>query len=240
MNEDTRLKEWFVPKFGPLKFRIFIGLLFLPYTGMCVSFTVFGSLIATRVLWERVGAIALIYGLALGISAHALDSIGSKQIKPWGYYYSKQFLWLLAISSLLVAYSIGIYYMILYVPLLWLIAILEGFFIFAYNFELFKGYFHNDFWFSISWGVLPVLSGYIMQTNSITLIPLVAAAITGTLSYSEIKISRSYKELKRSGQNDNLSKQIEAKRLERYLKIISLGTIVFVVAICVYRSALIS
>jgi hypothetical protein len=79
-----------------------------------------------------------------------------------------------------------------------------------------------------------------MQTNSIGLIPLVAAAFTGTLSYSEIKISRSYKELKRSGQNDNLSKQIEAKRLERYLKIISLGTIVFVVAICVYRSALIS
>ena len=79
-----------------------------------------------------------------------------------------------------------------------------------------------------------------MQTNSIGLNPLVAAAIAGTLSYSEIKISRSYKELKRSGQNDNLSEQTETKRLEMYLKIISLGTILFVVATCVYRSALIS
>ena len=238
MNEDTRLKEWFVPRFGPLKFRIFIGLLFLPYTGMCVSFAIFGSLMSSHISWDRVGAIALIYAMALGVSAHALDSIGSKRIRPWGYYYSKQFLWFLAIFGLLIAYSVGIYYMIFYVPLLWLIAISEGFFVFAYNFELFKGYFHNDFWFAISWGVLPVLAGYIMQTNSIEILPLAVTLATGTVSYIEIRVSRSYKELKRSDYDDVL-KHMKAKRLETYLKIISLGTIAIAIILYVYKSALI-
>src|SRR5919108_792541 len=109
LNKDTRLNEWFVPKFGPIKFRIFIGLLFLPYTGMCISFTIIGSLISPIILWDRVIAMSVIYALALGVSAHAADMLGSK-IKPWGKYLTKLQLWLLIISGLIVAYAIGIYY----------------------------------------------------------------------------------------------------------------------------------
>jgi hypothetical protein len=135
MNEDTRLNEWFVPKFGPLRFRIFIGLLFVPYTGMCVSFTIMGSMLSHSISWDRVGALSLIYASALGVAAHAADGLGSRKVKPWGKYFNKKQLWLLVISGLVAAYSVGIYYMVLYVPLLWIVAILEGFFIFAYNFE---------------------------------------------------------------------------------------------------------
>jgi hypothetical protein len=84
MNEDTRLNEWFVPKFGPLRFRIFIGLLFLPYTGMCISFTIIGSMLSSSIVWERAGAIAVIYALALGVSAHTADSLGSKKSQAMG------------------------------------------------------------------------------------------------------------------------------------------------------------
>lgn len=84
MNKYPRLNEWFVPKFGSLKFRFFIGLLFLPYTGMCISFTIIGSVLSPTIQWDRVAAIALIYGLALGISAHAADSLGSKKISHGG------------------------------------------------------------------------------------------------------------------------------------------------------------
>ena len=38
------MSEWFVPKFGPEKFRLCVGILFLPYTGMVVSFAIWGSL----------------------------------------------------------------------------------------------------------------------------------------------------------------------------------------------------
>src|SRR5919204_5847711 len=75
LNKDTRINEWFVPKFGPIKFRVFIGLLFLPYTGMCVSFVIIGSMLADEIAWDRVGAITLIYILALGISAHIADNL---------------------------------------------------------------------------------------------------------------------------------------------------------------------
>ena len=220
MNDDTRLKEWFVPKFGPVRFRAFAGLLFIPYTGMCISFVMIGSILPNAILWDRVGAIAVIYLLALGISAHAADGLGSRNIKPWGRYFSNRQLWLLIILPLATAYSIGIYYMVFYVPLLWIVSILEGFFVFAYNLELFHGCFHNDFWFAVSWGVLPLLAGFIMQTNSIGVMPLSISIVTGLVSYVEIKISRPYKELKRLSQNG-----LRVKRLEVWLKIISLGTI---------------
>ena len=193
----SRGSEWFVPKFGPLRFRTFIGLLFLPYTGMVLSFSVIGSLLAARVSYDRVLAIVIIYFFGLGIAAHALDALGSKGIKPWGTVFTKTQLWLVALVSLFLAYGIAVYYMVRYVPLLLVVAILEGFFVFAYNLEWFAGRFHTDRWFAFSWGGLPVLAGYIMQTNSISIPALILALSMALFSTIEIKASRPYKELKR-------------------------------------------
>lgn len=219
-EKETRINEWFVPRFGPKKFRIFVGLLFLPYTGMCVSFAVLGSISAGTVAWDRVGGIALIYFLALGVSAHAADSIGSKRVKPWGRNFSKRELALLAACTLAAAYAIGIYYIVYFVPLLAPIAALEGFFLLAYNLELFGGRFHNNFWFAVSWGVLPALAGYIMQTNSLGIVAAAVASCTGLASYAEIRLSRPYKELARNGRDPG-----RARKLERQLKVLSLVTI---------------
>ncbi len=123
-----RIREWFVPAFGPAAFRSFVGLLFLPYTGMVLAYTVIGSMLADPIHWDRVAAIVAIYFLGLGIGAHALDALGSKTAKPWGTVFSKSRLWAIAIVSLVGAYAIGIYYMVLYAPLLWAIAILGGVF----------------------------------------------------------------------------------------------------------------
>ncbi len=217
---DSRLNEWFVPKFGPLRFRVAIGMLFLPYTGMCVSFTVIGSLLADEILWDRLTAIVLIYLLALGVSAHALDSIGSKR-KPWGNVFSDKALLIVAVTALAIAYTIGIYYIILYVPFLAIIAVLEGFFLLAYNLELFNGKFHNNLSFSISWGGLPLLAGYVMQTNSISILAFVASSITALVAYAEIRVSRPYKELRRSS-NEEREKILT---YERMLKLLSIGSI---------------
>jgi hypothetical protein len=85
---SIRLNEWFVPRFGPLKFRAFIGMLFLPYTGMCISFTIIGSMLSESIAWDRALSIFIIYFLGLGVSAHAADNLGSKKIKPWGNFFS--------------------------------------------------------------------------------------------------------------------------------------------------------
>jgi hypothetical protein len=230
-TNETRINEWFVPKFGPTRFRVFVGLLFLPYTGMCISFTIIGSMLAGEIAWDRVGAIALIYALALGVSAHVADSLGSKKSKPWGSYFTKTQLLVLMAATLAAAYAIGIYYIVFFVSLLAVIAVLEGFFLFAYNYEAFGGRFHNNFWFAVSWGALPALAGYIMQANSISILALAAAGLTGLISYAEIRMSRPYKQLK---QSDSDPKQ--AKRLESGLKVVSLGTIAFALAMLAYRA----
>ena len=125
MNEPQRLSEWFVPSFGPPRFRVAVGLLFLPYTGMVLSFVVIGSMLAETIRWDRVAAIVVIYFLALGIGAHALDALGSKAVKPWGSVFSKRQLWAVAAGSMVVAYAIGLYYIVRYAPLLGVIAVLR-------------------------------------------------------------------------------------------------------------------
>lgn len=219
-GDNSRLNEWFVPKFGPLKFRALIGVLFLPYTAMCVCFTILGGLLSPVIHIDRLFAIALIYSLALGFSAHAADALGSKDIKPWANYLSKRELSILLVTGLVIAYSIGLFYIIYYVPLLSLIAVLEGFFLFAYNFEILGGFFHNNFWFSVSWGMLPLLAGFVIQTNSIAISSILLSLVSGIASYIEIKLSRKYKILKRT--NTQINQQL---KLETCLKAISLGTI---------------
>jgi len=219
----TRGSEWFVPSFGSTRFRSFVGLLFLPYTGMVLSFLVIGSVLAPRIHWDRLCALGMIYFLALGIGAHALDALGSPGAKPWGEVFSRRRLWALAIASLAIAYGLAIYYMVRYVPLLWSMALAEGFFVFAYNLEWFRGRFHSDNWFAFSWGFLPVLAGYIMQTNRVSVAALTIACAMALFSGVEIKASRPYKELKRLTGSRTEDERLLMMRYEAILKAISLG-----------------
>lgn len=234
-NLTDRRSEWFVPKFGPLKLRFFLGLLFLPYTGMVLSFAVIGSMVAERIHWDRVGAIVLIYFLGLGIGAHALDALGSKEAKPWGEAFQRRQLWLIATISLAAAYLIAIYYMILYVPWLWVVAIVEGFFVFAYNLEWFGGKFHTDNWFAFSWGFLPVLAGYLIQTNRISPEALLLGLSMTLFSLIEIKSSRPYKDLKRHSPDLSKEEKLQMERYEIILKSVSLGVIFLGVGLVVWR-----
>ena len=221
--QSDRLSEWFVPKFGSRNFRLSIGILFLPYTGMVVSFAVWGSF-SVEFSLDRLASICLLYFLAVGISAHCLDALGSKN-KPWGNI-SRTKLWLVSIISLTLSFSTGLYYAFLDSWLLFPIGIAEGFFLLAYNLELFRGKFHNNASFIISWGILPVFAGAAIQSNSISVETMIFAAIAGFASYVLITTSRKYKDLKR--QNANYEKYYKK---EIILKIISFivifGTIFF-------------
>jgi hypothetical protein len=231
-EQQDRLNEWFVPRFGPRRFRAAVGLLFLPYTGMVLAFTVIGAMLAATIHWDRVVAIVTIYFLALGIGAHALDAIGSGGTKPWGEAFSRRQLWLLAAAAVGAAYAIGIYYMVFYTPMLWPIAILEGFFLLAYNLEWFGGRFHTDGWFALAWGGLPVLAGYVLQTNQISLAAVLSAAAMALLSLVEIKASRPYKALNRAGGDADEGRM---QYLEAILKAVSLAVILLAAGLVAWR-----
>ena len=196
--KDDRLSEWFVPKFGSRNFRLSIGILFLPYTGMVVSFAIWGSL-SVEFSLDRLASISLLYFFAIGISAHCLDALGSKK-KPWGQI-SHSKLWLASIISLIISFSIGLYYIFLDSWLLFPIGIIEVFFLFSYNLELFGGKFHNNLSFVISWGVLPVFAGSIIQSNTISVETVGFSVIAGLASYILISTSKKYKSLKQQKAN---------------------------------------
>ena len=217
MYQD-RTDEWFVPKFGSRNFRRTIGILFLPYTSIVICFAALGSLSGQFEI-ERLAAICIIYFLALGVSAHLLDAIGGKT-KPWGDLPKKK-LWIISMSVLGVAFSIGMYYAFLDAPLLFVIGIVEGFFLFAYNLELFGGKFHNNASTIVSWAILPVFAGSAIQTNSITIEAIMICGISSIITYVLITTSRKYKHLKQNNGN-----YLEIRKCESVLKIITIGVLI--------------
>ena len=215
---DDRTSEWFVPQFGPMPFRKSIGILYLPYTAIVTCFAALGAMSGPLDL-ERILAISLIYFLALGISAHLLDAVGGKT-KPWGEL-PKRKIWIVSMISLGIAFAIGIFYAFLDSPLLFRIGIIEGFFLFAYNLELFGGKFHNKISTVLSWGILPVFAGSAIQTNSISLETVIISGITGLITYVLIINTRPYKILKQNNGDVSL-----IKKKELILKILSMAVVV--------------
>ena len=215
MQKD-RTAEWFVPKSGSRKFKIGVGILFLPYTGVVTCFAIWGSMVDGFAI-ERTIAIAMIYFLAVGVSAHFLDAVYGKT-KPWGTL-PKRKLVAAALIALGISFGIGIFYAIYDSPLLIPIGIVEGFFLFAYNMELFGGKFHNNASTVFSWGILPVFAGSAIQSNSISLETLLLSAVSGIVTYLLIITSRKYKHFMQS------SNVLQAKKKEHVLKAITFGVL---------------
>jgi 4-hydroxybenzoate polyprenyltransferase len=176
----------------------------------------------------RLAAVCTIYFLSVGVSAHCLDAVGGKT-KPWGEL-PKRKLWAIAIIALGVAFTIGLYYAFLDSPLLFPIGIAEGFFLFAYNLELFRGRFHNNISTVISWGVLPVFAGSAIQTNSISAEALALSAASALVTYALIITSRKYKNLKKTAQDI-----IQIRKKEWVLKLIFIGVVCSTVAFVIVR-----
>jgi hypothetical protein len=213
LSEETREREWFVPKWGPRRFRRLVGLSFFPYSLMNATYVLIGSLLAPSIHYDRMAGMAVVYFLAVGISAHSLDAMAPN--KPWGDLLSRRQLLLLALAGLVPALALGLYYAISFAPILLPLGLTELFFLLSYNLELFKGRFHTDFWFATSWGFLPVLAGFMVQTNSLSWASLAAGLFGFFTSFVEINASRPYKALKREAGG---SSSTVALRLEAVLK----------------------
>jgi hypothetical protein len=228
-REETRGKEWWVPRFGPRRFRLLVGLSFYPYSLMNASYVLIGSLLFPATHFDRMGAMALVYLLAVGVSAHSLDAMAPN--KPWGDFLSRRQLLGLALAGLVPALAIGLYYAIVYAPVLLPLGALELFFLLAYNLELFQGRFHTDFWFAVSWGFLPVLVGYAVQANALSLASAAGALFGLFTAFVEISASRPYKALKREPDPESL---LLAAKFEAVLK----GVVASVLAAAAFLLAL--
>jgi hypothetical protein len=206
--EGTREREWWVPSFGPRRVRLLLGLSFYPYSFMNACYILVGSLLAADVHYGRMLGMAAVYLLAVGIGAHSLDALAPN--KPWGEFLSRRQLVALAAGGLAPALAIGLYYALLVAPILIPLGAAELFFLLAYNLELFGGSFHTDFWFATSWGFLPVLVGYAVQTDSVSPASLAGALFGFSTAFIEINASRPYKALKKEGRDPPTASRLEA------------------------------
>lgn len=199
-------------------------ILHLPYTLMCLAFVVVGFAIQKPVDYETLLTIAVAYFLGLGIGAHALDQLpgmGSSYVK----HLTQRELLAMGIGSLLITTGIGVY-LILERQMwhfLWLVP-LQTFFAVAYPMsKLFRGFFHNDFWFSIGFGFMPVVVGYYANTLSFSPAVLPFALLCALISAIEITLSRTARRLRKMGAPDT---EETLFKVERALKLLCLTSYV--------------
>ncbi len=166
-------------------------ILHLPYTFMSLSFLAIGFGISGVQRWDVFAWIMVAYFLGLGIAAHAFDQLpgqGSSYVK----YLSPVELMQLGIGAVVGAVLIGIYWMVKLNAwhLLWIIP-LQTFFVVAYPYAKFaKGFFHNDFSFAVSFGLIPVMAGYYINTLTLYNKFIPWAIVAFMISMIEITLSR--------------------------------------------------
>lgn len=173
------------------KLKEFITILHIPYTLMCLSFLTIGFGISGIINWDAYWLTMIAYFLGLGVAAHSFD-----QLKGMGSIYVKLLseceLVSIGVLSLLASIVLGIqlmiglsaWYLIILIPL-------QVFFVFAYPMKtLFRGFFHDDFWFAVSFGFLPVVIGYYVNTLYFSSLAMMWGIVALIISGIEINLSR--------------------------------------------------
>ncbi len=182
------------------KVREFWTILHLPYTLMALSFLAIGFGINGVHDWTALLMTAAAYFLGLGIAAHCFDQLegmGSRYVK----FLEDGDLITIGSAAFIGAVAIGVSLIVLRgaVHLLWIIP-LQSFFVFAYPLaKWFKGAFHTDFWFAVSFGAIPVLAGSYIDSVSFTSPVLIAlwAAAAFLVALIEITLSRYVRQMRK-------------------------------------------
>jgi hypothetical protein len=178
----------------PGGWRDYVTLLHPPYTGWHLSYVALGAVTAPRLDGGRLGATALAFFLAVGLSAHALDELRGR---PLATGISDRALWGIAAFGLAGAVALGLVGSVEVSP--WLLAFVAfgTFAVLAYNLELLEGRFHSDAWFAVTWGGFPALTAAFAQSGSIRWPALPVAAACLLLSSAQRRLSTPVRHLRR-------------------------------------------
>jgi hypothetical protein len=202
----------------PGGWRDLLTLLHPPYTAWHLSYVGFGAVAAPELHGDRLAATLLAFFLAVGVCAHVFDEL---QGRPLRTQLSDGLLAGLGGVALAGAVAIGIVgALTVSLGLLPFVAV-GAFIVVAYNFELFGGRFHSDFWFAAAWGAFPALTAYWINALQFHLQGLLVAAACFVLSVAQRRLSTPVRELRRrtvsvSGEQhlaDGTTIELDAARL---------------------------
>jgi hypothetical protein len=178
----------------PGRWRDFVTLLHLPYTGWHLSYVAFGAAAAPVLHGGRLAATLAAFFLGVGVCAHALDELNGR---PLGTGISDRVLIALASTSLAAAIALGV---VGVVTVSWSIALFVAggaFIVIAYNLELFGGRFHTDFWFAAAWGAFPAFTAFWANSLSLTVAGVLVAGACFGLSIAQRRLSTPVRLLRR-------------------------------------------
>jgi hypothetical protein len=224
--------------------RDYVTLLHPPYTAWHLSYVAIGSALAPELEVERLFAGLAAFFLAMGIGAHALDEL---QGRPLRTQIGGRVLVALAVVSVGAAIAIGVYASLAWTPWLLPMVAFGGFIVFAYNLELFGGRFHSPLWFALSWGAFPLLAGYVVVAERLSVVAVCAAGFAFVLSLAQQHLSTQVRAIRRrasevSGRvlfKDGSEEQIRAETLtqppEAALRAIAAAAVLLAVALVVMR-----
>ena len=202
----------------PGGWRDLLTLLHPPYTAWHLSYVAFGAVAAPELHGDRLAATLLAFFLAVGICAHAFDELSGRPLRTQ---LSDGVLFVMGAVALAGAVAIGIVGAVtVSLGLLPFVAV-GAFIVVAYNFELFGGRFHSDFWFAAAWGAFPALTGYWINALELRLQGVLVAAACFALSLAQRRLSTRVRELRRrtlsvSGEQqltDGTTIELDAARL---------------------------
>ncbi len=183
----------------PGGWRDVVTLLHPPYTLWHLSYVAIGAAAAPQIHADRLAAALAAFFLAVGVSAHSLDELNGR---PLGTRISGRALVALAAVGLGAAIAIGVAGVIVVSASLAPLVAAGGFFVVAYNLELFGGRLHNDFWFAAAWGAFPALVGW--WSNALGVVDAgaglaAAGAVAGCfwLTAAQRRLSTPVRELRR-------------------------------------------
>jgi hypothetical protein len=147
----------------PGGWRDLVTVLHPPYTAWNLANVAFGAAAASQIHTDRFVATLAAFFLAVGISAHTLDELNGRPLKTQ---LSDRTLIGLAAVSLAGAIGIGIAGCFIVSATLIPFVLAGGFFVVAYNLELFGGRFHTAFWLAFAWAAFPALTSWWVNTLS--------------------------------------------------------------------------
>ena len=162
----------------PGGWRDYVTVLHLPYTIWNASYVALGAALAPHFHVDRWLLATAAFVLALGVSAHAFDELNGRPLRTQ---IGDGVLWALAVASLAGALAIGVYAALEWTRWLLVLVAIGGFVVPAYNLELFGGRFHNEWWLACAWGGLPVLSAYLVESGTVRMPAVLAAAFATTM-----------------------------------------------------------
>ncbi|MDD3619007.1 MAG: hypothetical protein RBR09_11880 [Desulfobulbaceae bacterium] len=173
-------------------------LLHPPYTAWNMSYVAIGAALAPTVDWQVLAIMLLAFFSGTGIAAHALDEYNGRPLQTG---FSDRELQLLAAGGLILPAILTVILIQYTSPMILSLLGAGTFLVLAYNLEWWRGLFHSDLGFALSWGAFPVIAGYWTQSGTISGSALAGAAAAALFSLAQRSLSTQARFVRRKTRN---------------------------------------